>query len=66
MRTRSERDSQQTAQRVYSIPCECGRSYMGETGRPLALRLLENRHNFTEVLLENQNYLNFPTRRVTG
>jgi hypothetical protein len=36
------RDPQQTAQCVYSIPCECGRSYIGETGRPLTVRLREN------------------------
>jgi hypothetical protein len=36
MKTRPERDPQQTAQCIYSIPCECGRSYIGETGRPLA------------------------------
>jgi hypothetical protein len=39
MNIRPERDTQQTAQCVYSIPCECGRSYIGETGRPLAVRL---------------------------
>jgi hypothetical protein len=40
-KTRQERDQQQTAQCVCSIPCECGRSYLytGETGRPLAMQL---------------------------
>jgi hypothetical protein len=51
-KTRPERDLQQTAQCVYSIQCECGRSYIGETGRPLAMELPEHRHNFTEDLLE--------------
>jgi hypothetical protein len=32
MRSRPERDPQQTAQCVYSITCECGRSYIAETG----------------------------------
>jgi hypothetical protein len=41
MRTRPERDPQQTTQCVCSIPCECGRSYDGETGRPLAVWLHE-------------------------
>jgi hypothetical protein len=40
------------AQCVYSIPCECGRSYIGETGRPLAVRLREHKHNLKEGLLE--------------
>jgi predicted GIY-YIG superfamily endonuclease len=48
MKTRPERDLLQTAQCIYSIPCECGRSYIGETGRPLAVRLREHRHNLKE------------------
>jgi hypothetical protein len=52
MNTKPKRDLQQTAQWVYSIPCECGRSYIGETGRPLAVRLREHRHNLGEGLLE--------------
>jgi predicted GIY-YIG superfamily endonuclease len=52
MKTRPERDPLQTAQCVYSIPCECGRSYIGETGRPLAVRFPEHRHNLKKGLLE--------------
>jgi predicted GIY-YIG superfamily endonuclease len=52
MKTRPERDPQQTPRCVYSIPCECGRSYIGETGRPLAARLCEHRHYVREGLLE--------------
>jgi hypothetical protein len=52
METRPERDAQQTAQCIYSIPCECGRSFIGETGRPLAVRLREQRHNLQQVLIE--------------
>jgi predicted GIY-YIG superfamily endonuclease len=37
---------------IYSIPCECGRSYIGETSRPLAVRLREHRHNLQQGLLE--------------
>jgi hypothetical protein len=37
IKTRPERDTQPTAQYVYSIPCECGRSYIDEKGRPLAV-----------------------------
>jgi hypothetical protein len=52
MKTRSERDPQQTARCVYSIHCKCGRSYIGETGRPLAVRLREHKHNLREGFLE--------------
>jgi hypothetical protein len=51
-RSRLERDPLQTAQRIYSIPCECGRSYIGETGRRLAVRLHAQRHNVQQSLLE--------------
>jgi hypothetical protein len=52
MKTRPERDPQQTTQCVYSTTCECGRSYISETRRPLALRLREHRHNQKQGLLE--------------
>jgi hypothetical protein len=52
MKTRPERDPQQTAQCIYSIPCECGRSYISGTGRFLAVRLREHRHNPQKGLLE--------------
>jgi predicted GIY-YIG superfamily endonuclease len=52
MQSRPERDRQQTAQCIYSIPCECGRSYNGETSRPLAVRLREHRHNLQQGFLE--------------
>jgi predicted GIY-YIG superfamily endonuclease len=52
MKTRPERDPHQTAHCIYSIPCECGRSYIGETDRPLAVRLREHRRNLQQGLLE--------------
>jgi hypothetical protein len=52
MKTRLERDPQQTARCVYSIPCECGRSYIAETGSTLAVRLRKHKHNLKEGLLE--------------
>jgi hypothetical protein len=52
MKTRPERDPQQAAQCVYSIPCEFGRSYIGETGRPLAVRLREHKYNLKYGLLK--------------
>jgi uncharacterized protein (UPF0335 family) len=35
---------------MYSISCESVRSYIGKTGRPVAVRLRERRHNVKEVL----------------
>jgi hypothetical protein len=52
MKTRPERDLQQMAQCIYSILCECGRSYIVETGRPLAMQLREHRHDHKDGLLE--------------
>jgi hypothetical protein len=52
MKIRPERDPKQTAHCVYSIHCECGRSYIGETGRHLAVQLGEHRYNLKESLLE--------------
>jgi hypothetical protein len=52
MKTRPERDQQQTAQCIYSTPSECGRSYIGETGRPLARWRHEHRSSLKEGLLE--------------
>jgi hypothetical protein len=51
----SERDPQHTAQCIYSFSCECGRSYFGETGRPLAMRLREHKYNLQQGLLGNSN-----------
>jgi hypothetical protein len=48
IKTRPERDPQKTAQCVYGIPYECGRSHIGETGRPLVLWLHEHRRNLKE------------------
>jgi hypothetical protein len=55
MKTRLEKDEQRKAQRVCSIPCGRGRSYTGETGILLIVRLRQHRHNFDEdlILVEN-------------
>jgi predicted GIY-YIG superfamily endonuclease len=37
---------------VYSIPCGCGRCYIGETSRPLEVRIKEHKYNLTGGLLE--------------
>jgi hypothetical protein len=52
MNTRPKIEPQQTAQCGYSVLCECGRSYIGETGRLLAARFREHRHNLKEGLLK--------------
>jgi hypothetical protein len=52
METRQERDLQQMVQCIYSIPCECVRRYIGETGRPLAIQLHKHRQNLKDCLLE--------------
>jgi predicted GIY-YIG superfamily endonuclease len=51
-RTRPKRSPQETVNCVYSIPCQCGKSYTGETGRPWAVRLQEHRQNVEEGHLE--------------
>jgi hypothetical protein len=51
MKTRLERDPQQMAHCIYSIPYECGRSYTSETGRWLDVRLSKHRQNLKEGLL---------------
>jgi hypothetical protein len=52
MKTRPERDPRHTPQCIYSTPCECGRRYIGEIGRPLAVRLREYRQNLKKGLLQ--------------
>jgi hypothetical protein len=52
MRTRPMSDPQLTAQCIYNIPCECGRSYVGETGRPLSVRIRQHKLNLKNGLLE--------------
>jgi hypothetical protein len=52
VKTRPKIDPQKIANCIYSIPCECGRSCIGETGRPLAVRIREHRHNLKLCLLE--------------
>jgi hypothetical protein len=37
-------------------PCVCGRSYIGETGRPLAVRLKERKYNLKEGLCDKAQF----------
>jgi hypothetical protein len=48
----TRKGSQITAPCVCSIPCECGRNYIGETSRPLTIHIQEHRHNLEKGLLE--------------
>jgi hypothetical protein len=51
-KTGPDREAQQEKQCVYNIPCDCGRCYIGETGRPLEVRIKEHKYNVTQGLLE--------------
>jgi hypothetical protein len=37
---------------VYNIPCDCGRCCIGETSKPLEVRIKEHKYNLTQGLLE--------------
>jgi hypothetical protein len=52
MQTGTVRDAQQTKQCVYNIPCDCGRCYIGETSRPLEVRIKQHKYNLTQGLLQ--------------
>jgi predicted GIY-YIG superfamily endonuclease len=52
MRTKPMSDPQRTAQCIYNILCEYGRSYVGETGRPLSVRIWEHKFNLKNGLLD--------------
>jgi predicted GIY-YIG superfamily endonuclease len=51
-RTRPHREVQDMRQCIYSIPCESGRCYIGETGRPLGVRIREHMKNLKQGLME--------------
>jgi hypothetical protein len=52
MKTGPVRDAQQMKQCVYSIPCDWGKCYIGETSRYLEVCLKEHKYNLTQGLLE--------------
>jgi hypothetical protein len=52
MKTGPVRNIQQTKQCMYNIPCGCGGFYIGETNRPLEVRIKEHKYNLTRGLLE--------------
>jgi hypothetical protein len=47
-KTEPKLDKLQRSQCLYTISCKCERSYIGETGRPLAVRLKEHKYNSKE------------------
>jgi hypothetical protein len=44
-------DAQQMKKCVYSIPCDCGRCYIGGTRIPLEVRIKEHKHDLMQGLL---------------
>jgi hypothetical protein len=53
VRTKLDTKSQQQIKYcIYSIPCECGQRYIGETSRPLGVCIKEHKHNLKQGLLE--------------
>jgi hypothetical protein len=52
MKTIPDRYLLQTRHCIYSIPYECGRCYIGETGRPLGVCLKEHQYNLKQGLLD--------------
>jgi hypothetical protein len=44
------RDAQQTKQCVYSAPYDCDRCYIGETKRPLEIRIKKHKYNLIQSL----------------
>jgi hypothetical protein len=51
-RTIPHREAQDMRQCIYSIPCECGRCYIRETGRSLGVRIREHMTNLKQGLME--------------
>jgi len=41
-------DTLDRSQRIYRIPCECGREYIGDTSRPLNIMIREHKCNLGE------------------
>jgi hypothetical protein len=46
------RNAHQTKQCVYNMPCNYGSYYIGETCRPIEVRITEHKYNLTQSLLE--------------
>jgi hypothetical protein len=66
MKSRPERDPLHTVKCIYSILCECGRSYIGETGRTLGVKLCKHKYNLKEGLLQKSKLAENAYKRITG
>jgi hypothetical protein len=64
-KTKPKLDKLQRPQCVCKSACECGRSYTGERGSPVAVRLKEHKYNLKEGFVMSQNWLHMPLKRVT-
>lgn len=56
MRSKPQRDPQQTVHCVCNIPCEHGRNYAGETGRLLVVWVREQRQYIKQRYWETSKY----------
>jgi hypothetical protein len=69
-KARHERNPQQKAQCVCSIPCECGRSCIGGTGTTLAMLLYEYKHTLKDAFIEkiklNHKHIYKENHRLSG
>jgi hypothetical protein len=64
IKTGPVRDVQRTKQCMYSIPCDCVICYVGETSRPLEVRIKEHKYKLTHICLKNQNLPNMHMRKA--
>ena len=56
-------ESKHKTEVIYSIPCECGKVYIGETGKTLTERLAEHRRAVRRM--DNNNSLAVHVQRTT-
>jgi len=55
----NHRDPQQKVHCVCNTPCECGRNYVGETGRLLVVWLREHRQNIKQRYRATSKYVQY-------
>jgi hypothetical protein len=39
---------------IYKLPCECGAKYIGETGKPLDIKVREHQRNWLKLYKERE------------
>jgi predicted GIY-YIG superfamily endonuclease len=52
MHTKPKKPAENKKNSVYMIPCECGEQYIGETSRPVKLRINEHKRNVKNKKIE--------------